>query len=338
MAKLVLAIGTPFSPLLAIAPEDWVEYCKGDRKRQFNTRAGTFISYEQLQAANGDKYASQTTLEEFRRRSTLGQAHLARLVAEVAAAKPDVAVVIGDDHHELFDDSNLPVISIYRSPELANAAGDRRTSWYLDKEKDGGPKWRRDIEAVQAIDPERHYPGHTALADALVRGLIERHVDVAVATEPKDPAKAGLGFAWGFVINRYFAETRVPVVPVVLNPRFAPNVPTPARCYEIGQALQAAIAASEENLRVVVICGGGLSHLGLDEELDRSMLDASMRHDVAALSNLPRAAMTSGSCQLLNWIVLAGVVHRLQNKWTEYVPVYRTSAGTGIGLAFASWS
>jgi hypothetical protein len=338
MANLVLAIGTPFSPLMALAPEDWPEYCKGDAKRDFNKRDGSSITYEQLRAQNGDKYGSRITPEAFQKSSKIAQGHLDRIVAELEAAKPDVVVVVADDHSELFDGSVVPVISVYRAAELANAAGDRRTAQFLDKSKEDAPRWRRAIQEVQALDPERHYPGHPAFADCLVRGLIENHVDVAVASEPKDPTKNGLGFGWGFVINRIVGRMNVPVVPVILNPRYKPGVPTPRRCYEIGQALHAAIVESPEKLRVAIIVSGGLSHLGMDEELDRSLLDAMRANDVERLSKLPREALFAGSCQLLNWVVLAGVVHQLQNRWLEYLPVYRTAAGTGIGLAFGSWA
>lgn len=339
MAKLLFAAGTSFSPLLVVEPEDWPEYCKGDLKREVNRRDGTVITYDQLRVQTQDKFADQTTLAEFQRRSGIARGCLDRIAAELAAAKPDIVVVIGDDHGELFDNSNFPVVAVYRGPELANTGADKRTMRYLDKEKEDRPQWRRNIKDVQAIDGERHYPGHPEFADALVHGLIEQGIDVAVAGTPKDGSKNGLGFAWGFTINRLIGgDKQIPIVPVLLNTWYPPNVPTPARCYEIGQALHVAIVGIKQDVRAAVICGGGLSHVGIDEDLDRTMLNAARIHDVDALRNLPREALFSGSCQLLNWIVLAGVADRLASKWLEYLPVYRTAAGTGIGLAFGSWS
>jgi hypothetical protein len=52
---------------------------------------------------------------------------------------------------------------------------------------------------------------------------------------------------------------------------------------------------------------------------------------------MPRDALRSGSSEILNWIVAAGVMHGKPLAWTEYVPVYRTAAGTGVGCAFVSW-
>ncbi len=337
MAHLVRVIGTSFSPLLVMRPDDWPEYCLGDRKRPYNKRDGTLLTYDQLQAENGDRYASRATVAEFRQCAKLAQQYLDRIAAELAAAKPDVIVVVADDHAELFDDTNFPAVAVYRGAELASPGLDRRMSGYMSAHSEDGPAWRDAIKAAQTIEAQRHYPGDPAYADALVRGMIEGNVDVAVAIEPKDPMSSGLGFGWGFVINRLLGEARIPIVPVLLNTHYPPNVPTPGRCFQIGQALRAAIAGTPENLRVAVICAGGMSHLGIDEELDRRVLKAARTHDAAAIRALPRAALVAGSCQLLNWAVLAGVVQRLETAWLEYLPVYRTPAGTGIGLAFASW-
>ncbi len=81
-----------------------------------------------------------------------------------------------------------------------------------------------------------------------------------------------------------------------------------------------------------------MSHVGIDQDLDRRLLEALLAHDAVALRAIPRAALVSGTCQLLTWIVLGGLVDLLENKWLEYLPVYRTAAGTGIGLAFGCWS
>jgi hypothetical protein len=338
MANLLFAAGTSFSPLLVVAPEDWAEYCANDVKREVNRRDGTAITYDELRAQTKDKFADQTTLAEFQRRAAIAADCLERIRAELAAAKPDAIVAISDDHGELFDSTNCPAVAVYRAAELANSGGAKRTMRYLGKGPDEEPQWRRNIQTIQTIHPDRHYPGHPQLAESLVRGLIDRKIDVAVADVPQDLATNGIGYAWGFVINRLIGERQIPIVPVMLNTWYPPNVPTPERCYEIGQALHGAILDAKPDLRVAVVCGGGLSHVGIDEELDRTMLEAARIHDKEALRKLPREALFSGSCQLLNWIVLAGLAHSLDNKWLEYLPVYRTPAGTGIGLAFGSWS
>jgi hypothetical protein len=86
-----------------------------------------------------------------------------------------------------------------------------------------------------------------------------------------------------------------------------------------------------------VIASGGLSHFTLDEALDRDVLRACREGDGAALSAMPVAKLNSGNSEIRNWIVAAGAAEGLRTAWQEYVPLYRTAAGTGCGMAFAAW-
>jgi 3-O-methylgallate 3,4-dioxygenase len=56
------------------------------------------------------------------------------------------------------------------------------------------------------------------------------------------------------------------------------------------------------------------------------------------LQSLPRNKLNAGSSEILNWVALAGAVEHLDLDWFEYVPGYRTPAGTGTGLSFATWA
>jgi hypothetical protein len=54
---------------------------------------------------------------------------------------------------------------------------------------------------------------------------------------------------------------------------------------------------------------------------------------------IPRDRFASGSSELKNWIPLAGLLAQT-GGWSgsvEYVPYYRSVAGTGSGMAFAQW-
>jgi hypothetical protein len=55
------------------------------------------------------------------------------------------------------------------------------------------------------------------------------------------------------------------------------------------------------------------------------------------LASIPRAKLNSGNSEIRNWIVVAGAAAGLRADWQEYVPLYRTPAGTGCGMAFAAW-
>ena len=52
---------------------------------------------------------------------------------------------------------------------------------------------------------------------------------------------------------------------------------------------------------------------------------------------MPQEALLSGSSEIRNWITVAGMVPHLAIDFMEYLPVYRTPLGTGIGLAFVTW-
>ena len=58
----------------------------------------------------------------------------------------------------------------------------------------------------------------------------------------------------------------------------------------------------------------------------------------ATLADLPREQLNSGSSEIRNWICMAGAVEHLTLRGLEYIPAYRTPAGTGTGLCFADWS
>ena len=75
----------------------------------------------------------------------------------------------------------------------------------------------------------------------------------------------------------------------------------------------------------------------VEEELDRGIIRALLEKDVAALKSLPIPALKSGSSEILCWVEAAGAFQSLENIWLKYIPVRRTAAGTGIGLAFGTW-
>lgn len=55
------------------------------------------------------------------------------------------------------------------------------------------------------------------------------------------------------------------------------------------------------------------------------------------MAALPAVALNAGSSEIRNWIVLAGMLDGLAAEFIDYAPIYRTPAGTGIGVAFAAW-
>jgi hypothetical protein len=83
---------------------------------------------------------------------------------------------------------------------------------------------------------------------------------------------------------------------------------------------------------------GGLSHFVVDEELDRRVLKVLQEKDVDAIASLPLERLQSGSSEIRNWITTAGSAQHLDMEVFDYVPCYRSPAGTGCAMAFAQWT
>ena len=67
------------------------------------------------------------------------------------------------------------------------------------------------------------------------------------------------------------------------------------------------------------------------------MLDLLAKNDGDALSALPAASLESGNSEIRNWIAAARAAEHLTMRLVDYVPAYRSEAGSGVGMAFAVW-
>ena len=67
------------------------------------------------------------------------------------------------------------------------------------------------------------------------------------------------------------------------------------------------------------------------------VLDACRTGDSEALVSIPTARLNSGNSEIRNWITAAGAAENLTMDWSDYAPCYRSLAGTGCGMAFATW-
>jgi hypothetical protein len=47
--------------------------------------------------------------------------------------------------------------------------------------------------------------------------------------------------------------------------------------------------------------------------------------------------LRSGTSEILNWITVGGALGGLAFDLVDYIPGYRSPAGTGVGMAFATW-
>lgn len=330
MASIVLGLATAHSPLLTLDGEEWHHRAAADRANPaLNLSDGRFVNYEELLAEVGPRWEDVVTPAALSRKAQACEAALDRLAEELARAAPDVVVIVGDDQGELYSSANQPAFSIFHGPDgvMLNKLRDPAT-----------PDWMRTVRRGYLMDASHRLPVHDGLALDLVQRLVDAGVDVATSAEVPDTDAVGLGHAFGFVVKRLFRGREIPIVPVLLNTYFPPNVPTAARCHDIGRLLAQAIADCPLDLRVAVVASGGLSHFVVDEALDREVMRAIQEKDAAALRAIPRCALNSGSSEILNWVLTAAAVEQLPLRFAEYHPLQRTPAGTGVGAAFVAWA
>jgi hypothetical protein len=328
MARLVAAFGSSHSPALNSPAEDFAGHARRDEQYGGHLdRDGAPATYAQLVRAADPAVLPQIAADVIAARVAACEAHIDRLGAAIAAARLDALLVVGDDQREQYHDDNMPAFLVYCGETIANSP--------LDLPDEAPAYWKRARSQYHEPDAPRAYPVAAALARHLVERLTEHEFDVSCANALARPR--GEGHAFGFVHRRLMERGVVPIVPVVVNTYYPPNQPRPRRCLALGRALRDAVGTWREDARVGVLASGGLSHFTIDEALDRAVLDACRRGDDAALASLPVARLNSGSSEIRNWIVAAGAAAGLRTQWQEYVPLYRTPAGTGCGMAFAAW-
>jgi hypothetical protein len=158
-----------------------------------------------------------------------------------------------------------------------------------------------------------------------------------VATAAKQYEGRSLGHAYTFVRLRLMGDRVIPIIPVFINCYFPPNQPSPARCFQFGKALRRAIDDWPHDLRIAVIASGGLTHFVIDEAIDRQVLRGIRDKRSELLRSLPAEKLNSGSSEIRNWIAAAGALEDFTATILDYVPAYRSEAGTGCGMAFARW-
>jgi hypothetical protein len=335
MASIVFGAGTSHTPMLNMAAEEWPLFEELDRYRPHLHKDGRHATYDDLLAVAPASLLAEIAPEKLARRHGEAMAAVDRLRDELAGAGLDAVVVIGDDHKEVYHDDNMPSVLVYRGETIANVPN--RTGRSPGPDGARRPAWMQRAAARYYEETEtRHYPVDARLANHLIGALTDREFDVSSANAL--PEGEGEGHAFGFVHRRLMNGTAIPVVPIVLNTYYPPNQPSPRRCYGLGQAIREAIESYPEKLRIGVVASGGLSHFTVDEALDGEVIRALREKDARALREMPREKLNSGNSEIRNWICAAGALEGLDLRWLHYCPGYRTPAGTGTGLCFASWS
>ncbi len=103
--------------------------------------------------------------------------------------------------------------------------------------------------------------------------------------------------------------------------------------------LRDAILAWPEDVRVAVIASGGLSHFVNDEEFDRDVIGKLAAYDYDGLAAIPDSYYQSGTSEVKIYSIVMMALQQTGAQMTlvDYVPCWRTAAGTGEGMGFMYW-
>lgn len=231
----------------------------------------------------------------------------------LARKRPDVAVVVYNDHGLNFFLDKMPTFAIGAAPQ------------YVSSDEGWG---------IPTVPP---VPGDPAFSWSIIEGVVAAEFDVTTCQEML------IDHAVTIPLQLLWPQGPPPVriVPVSVNTVQHP-LPSAARCLKFGRALGSAIRDAEGDARVVVIGSGGLSHQ-LDGEragminpgFDKLCLNALVDDpdSLARFTNheLVERAGTQG-VEVLNWIVargiLSGVVREVHRNY--HIPISNTASAVQV--------
>ena len=223
--------------------------------------------------------------------------------------EPDIAVVVYNDHGLQFFLDMMPTFAVGAADEYRNA--------------DEG--W-----GLPTMPP---YRGSAAFSWHLIESLVADEFDVTSCQEVLvDHAfTVPMQLLWP-------SGCPVATVPVLVNTVQHP-LPSPTRCLKFGRALGRAIESYEENLRILVVGTGGLSHQldgtragFINREFDQMCMAKIVEEpDALGAYSIPELVELAGTqgVELLNWLVaraaLGGRVSRIHSNY--HVPISNTASG-----------
>jgi len=225
--------------------------------------------------------------------------------------KPDIAVVFYNDHGLNFFLDTVPTFAVgaadeysnedegWGIPALGSFAGDPKFSWHI-------------IESLVRgeFDP-------ASCQKMLVDHAFSLPMQLLWPDRPKRPRAS---------------------VPIAINTVQHP-LPSPKRCFNLGQTIGQAIASYPKDLKVVILGSGGLSHQldgeragFINKEFDLRCMDLLV-HDPGALLHYSIEDLIeltgSQGVELINWIAargaLTGSVGKLHSNY--HIPISNTAAG-----------
>jgi protocatechuate 4,5-dioxygenase beta chain len=231
--------------------------------------------------------------------------------AWIAAEKPDVVILVYNDHASAFSLELVPTFAIGCAEEFAPA------------DEGWGP---RPVPMVK---------GHPELAWHLAQSLILDEFDMTIAN--KMDVDHGLTVPLSLMFGQPDAWP-CKVIPLAVNVVQYPP-PTGHRCFNLGKAIRRAVVSFPQDLKVVVFGTGGMSHqlqgprAGLiNREFDAAFMDR-MVADPRAQAAVPhidyvREAGSEG-IELVMWLIMRGALSEQVREIHRFyhVPASNTAVG-----------
>jgi len=228
--------------------------------------------------------------------------------------KPDVAIIVYNDHASAFSVDLIPTFALGCAAEFPPA------------DEGWGP---RPVPVVK---------GHPALASHIAQSVILDEFDLTICNkmEVDHGMTVPMNLLFGKVDKN--AHWPCPVIPLAVNVVMYPP-PTGHRCFMLGRAIRKAVASYPEDLKVVIFGTGGLSHqisgprAGLiNSKWDTAFLDNLSKHP-QRLVKIPhvdymREAGAEG-IEMVMWLIMRGA---LDDKVDEVYRFYTVPASnTAVG-------
>jgi gallate dioxygenase len=206
--------------------------------------------------------------------------------------QPDVMILFSNDHFTSFFLDFIPTfaIAVAGAHEIADEGWGKR--------------------------PLPEVPGHTDLASHLSHQLVTEGFDLSVCH--RLPLDHGCLSPLSALMPRV-QRWPVAVVPILVNVLHFP-IPTPARCFALGQAIRRAVESYEDDLKVVVVGTGGLSHQlagerygHIDPDWDAEFLDR-LETDPESLARMSHQDLIerggTESVEVILWLCMRGALSK----------------------------
>jgi len=228
----------------------------------------------------------------------------------VDEAKPDVAVVIYNDHGLNFFLDKMPTFAVGAAAEY------------------------RSTDEGWGIPTMPSFPGELDLSWHLIESLVSQEFDITTCQEMVVDHAFTLPMALLWPDQKW----PVKVVPVCINTVQFP-LPSAARCYKLGEAIGRAVRSWNSDAKVLVMGTGGLSHQldgqragFINKDFDLQFLESLIADPKWAtrysMHELVRLTGTQG-VELVMWLAaraaLGDAVRKVHGNY--HIPISNTAAG-----------